>query len=41
MPDDIGRAAVKLAPDASDYVNGTSVFVDGEMTLFPGFSTNG
>ncbi len=40
-PDDIGRAAVWLASDASDYVNGTSLFVDGGMTLFPGFSTNG
>jgi glucose 1-dehydrogenase len=40
-PDDIGRAAVWLASDASDYVNGTSLYIDGGMTLFPGFSTNG
>ncbi|PWB62807.1 MAG: sugar dehydrogenase [Deltaproteobacteria bacterium] len=40
-PEDIGRAAVWLASDASDYVNGTSLFIDGGMTLFPGFSTNG
>jgi glucose 1-dehydrogenase len=40
-PDDIGRAAVWLASDASDYVNGTSIYIDGGMTLFPGFSTNG
>ena len=40
-PGDIGRAAVWLASDASDYVNGTSLYIDGGMTLFPGFSTNG
>lgn len=39
--EDIGRAAVWLASDLSDYVNGTSLFVDGGMTLFPGFTTNG
>ena len=40
-PEDIGRAAAWLASDASDYVNGTSLYIDGGMTLFPGFSTNG
>jgi glucose 1-dehydrogenase len=40
-PEDIGRAAVWLASDDADYVNGASFFVDGGMTLFPGFSTNG
>ncbi|MEO8857510.1 MAG: SDR family oxidoreductase [Burkholderiaceae bacterium] len=40
-PDDIARAAVWLASDASDYVTGTSLFVDGGMTLFPGFATGG
>jgi NAD(P)-dependent dehydrogenase (short-subunit alcohol dehydrogenase family) len=40
-PEDIGRTAVWLASDASDYVNGTSLYIDGGMTLFPGFSTNG
>jgi len=39
--EDIGNTAVWLASDLSDYVNGTSIFVDGGMTLFPGFSTNG
>ncbi len=38
---DIGRAAVWLASDHSDYVNGVSLFVDGGMTLYPGFSDNG
>lgn len=40
-PEDIGRAAVWLASDLSDYVVGTSLFVDGGMSLFPGFSTGG
>lgn len=40
-PEDIGRAAVWLASDLSDYVTGTSLFVDGGMTLFPGFSSGG
>ena len=40
-PDDIGKVAVWLASDDSDYINGTSIFVDGGMTLYPGFTTNG
>jgi glucose 1-dehydrogenase len=40
-PEDIGRAAVWLASDASDYIVGTTLFVDGGMTLYPGFGTNG
>ncbi len=39
--EDIGRAAVWLASDDSDYVNGTTLFVDGGMTLYPGFVDNG
>lgn len=41
VPEDIGKAAVWLASDESDYVNGTTIFVDGGMLLYPGFSTNG
>jgi len=41
VTEDIGAAAVWLASDDSDYVNGITLFVDGGMTLFPGFSTNG
>jgi len=40
-PEEIGRAAVWLASDASDYVNGTTLFIDGGMTLYPGFATGG
>jgi glucose 1-dehydrogenase len=40
-PEDIARAAVWLASDAADYVTGTTLFVDGGMTLYPGFATGG
>ena len=40
-PEDIARAAVWLASDHSDYVVGTTLFVDGGMTLYPGFATGG
>ncbi len=40
-PDDIGRAAVWLASDESDYVVGASIFIDGGMTLYPGFAAGG
>ncbi len=40
-PEDIGKAAVWLASDDSDYVTGTSLFVDGGMTLYPGFREGG
>lgn len=40
-PEDIGRAAAWLASDDSDYVTGTSLYVDGGMTLYPGFATGG
>lgn len=39
--EDIGRAAIWLASDESDYVIGTTMFVDGGMTLYPGFGDNG
>ena len=40
-PEDIARAAVWLASDYADYVNGITLYVDGGMTLYPGFSENG
>jgi glucose 1-dehydrogenase len=39
--EEIGRAAVWLASDDSDYVHGVTLFVDGGMTLCPGFETGG
>lgn len=39
--EDIGRAVVWLASDDADYINGTTLFVDGGMTLYPGFEGNG
>ncbi|MBE9028709.1 SDR family oxidoreductase [filamentous cyanobacterium LEGE 11480] len=41
LPVDIGKAAVWLASDDSEYVTGTTLFVDGGMTLYPGFATGG
>jgi glucose 1-dehydrogenase len=40
-PEDIGRVAAFLASDLADYINGTSIFVDGGMCLYPGFATGG
>jgi glucose 1-dehydrogenase len=39
--EDIAKAAVWLASDDSDYVNGATLFVDGGMTLYPGFASGG
>ncbi len=41
QPEDIGNTAAWLASDEADYITGASIFVDGGMTLYPGFSTNG
>ena len=40
-PDDIANAVVAVASDLLDYVVGTTLYVDGGMTLFPGFATGG
>jgi glucose 1-dehydrogenase len=40
-PDDIANTVVWLASDKADYLTGATIFVDGGMTLYPGFSTNG
>lgn len=41
VPSDIAKAAVWLASDDSDYLHGATLYIDGGMTLYPGFSTNG
>ncbi len=40
-PADIARATAWLASDQADYIHGASLFVDGGMTLYPGFATGG
>lgn len=40
-PDDVARAAAWLVSDAADYITGTTLFIDGGMTLYPGFATGG
>jgi glucose 1-dehydrogenase len=40
-PEDIARVVVWLASDEADYINGATLFVDGGMTLYPGFATGG
>jgi len=40
-PEDIGNTAVFLASDMADYITGASLYVDGGMTLYPGFATGG
>ena len=40
-PEDVAKAAVWLASDESDYVVGTTLFVDGGMMLYPAFREGG
>lgn len=40
-PEDVAHSAVWLASDHADYINGQTLFIDGGMTLYPGFATNG
>ena len=40
-PEDVANAALWLASDASDYVVGTTLYVDGGMSLYPSFRDGG
>ena len=40
-PADVGRTVAWLVSDAADYITGQTLFVDGGMTLYPGFRGNG
>jgi glucose 1-dehydrogenase len=40
-PEDIARATAWMASDDADYIQGVSLFVDGGMTLYPGFAEGG
>jgi glucose 1-dehydrogenase len=40
-PEDIARAAVWLASDEADYITGINLYIDGGMTLYPGFEAGG
>ncbi|MEN4980889.1 glucose 1-dehydrogenase [Erwinia billingiae] len=40
-PQDVANAVVWLASDLSDYIHGTTLFIDGGMSLYPGFRDNG
>jgi glucose 1-dehydrogenase len=37
LTSDVGNVAVFLASDLSDYIHGETIFVDGGMSLYPGF----
>ena len=39
--EDIAQAAIYLASDMADYITGTTLFVDGGMTCYPGFEAGG
>ena len=41
QPNDIAGLSVFLASDASDYITGASIFIDGGMTVFEGFAEGG
>jgi glucose 1-dehydrogenase len=40
-PEDVAQAAIWLASDQSDYVHGITLYIDGGMTLYPGFIGGG
>ncbi|WP_046242866.1 SDR family oxidoreductase [Hymenobacter terrenus] len=40
-PTDVGNLAAWLASDEADYITGQTIFMDGGMTLYPGFAEGG
>jgi glucose 1-dehydrogenase len=40
-PEDVARVVVWLASDEADYITGATLYVDGGMTLYPGFEEGG
>ncbi len=40
-PVDVGRTVAWMVCDAADYLTGQTIFLDGGMTLYPGFKGNG
>ncbi len=40
-PEDIGNLAAWLVSDEADYITGQTIFMDGGMTLYPGFEAGG
>lgn len=40
-PADVAQAVLWLASDLSDYVHGTTLYVDGGMSVYPAFRGNG
>ena len=39
--EDVGNLCVFLASDASDYITGATIYIDGGMMLYPGFRHGG
>ncbi|MEW5814863.1 MAG: glucose 1-dehydrogenase [Spirochaetota bacterium] len=39
--EEVGKLAVWLASDEADYITGTTIYIDGGMTLYPGFESGG
>lgn len=39
--EDVSKLVVWLASDEADYITGTQIYVDGGMTLYPGFASGG
>ena len=38
---DVAKPVAWLCSDEADYITGTTLYIDGGMTLYPGFIDNG